>query len=278
MGILEMIRGWFGAQPSPSAPTFVDPTWLQLPCLAAGGIHQVVGEQSYQGALEAVCGGRHEEGVRRRRVTAVLEREPRNRYDRNAVRVLVAGRTVGHIPRQETQRYHAILAELASAGQPASSRAILKGGWDRGPADRGSIGIDLDLEMPLRSYTASDPFLPTETRVALTGEETCLSAVTALPGIFVSVLQAAANNSARPRSSGPFVLASHGGDLIGWLTPTMTGRYIPLLEEVSRASMPLTARGFVMPGAKARQVVLAMPAMPASLDAEPEGEGRPRHG
>lgn len=62
---------------------------------------EVAGESHYGSAFEAIVnrngGGREVELS----VTAVLLPEPRNRHDRNAVKVLVAGDQVGYLPREE---------------------------------------------------------------------------------------------------------------------------------------------------------------------------------
>lgn len=64
---------------------------------ASGRFVEVVGENSYQGTLLQVAGGRTIDGAVVRDHDAVLQREPGNRYDRNAVAVLI-GWPPGRVP------------------------------------------------------------------------------------------------------------------------------------------------------------------------------------
>jgi hypothetical protein len=82
-------------EPAESGPA----TWLQLPAINIGPQVDVVGEQHYQEALEAVAAGHNAFGTRTRVLTVTLVREPDNPYDANAVRVEAAEATVGHLSR-----------------------------------------------------------------------------------------------------------------------------------------------------------------------------------
>ena len=102
-----------------------------------------VGESHYQAALETACGGRKEDGENRE-VSAVLSLEDTNPYDSDAVRVEVHGRTVGYLNRQDARTYRELLSAIACSDE-LECRAVIRGGWDRGPKDRGYFGIYLDL-------------------------------------------------------------------------------------------------------------------------------------
>jgi hypothetical protein len=135
-------------------------TWLQVPAINVGAQVDVVGEQYYQDALEVLAAGRNAFGTRRRLLTVALVREPDNQYDQNAVRVDAAGTTVGHLSREDAPRFHAIIDRLARTGNPATCRAMLTGGWDRGDADRGYIGIKIFTgRRPVR-WNGGAAFLP----------------------------------------------------------------------------------------------------------------------
>jgi hypothetical protein len=106
---------------------------------------QIVGESHHQTAIEKMVGGRSKEGSHYR-CTAIVRAEPTNRYDPNAVEVLIAGIQVGYIPayqaadmRQTLQRYSINEAECD---------ALVLGGWDRGGGDVGYLGVRLDLVRP----------------------------------------------------------------------------------------------------------------------------------
>ena len=62
--------------------------------LPGGETVQVVGESYYQDALDAICGGKCDEG-HHLMCEAELRPEPNNEYDRRAVGVYVEGRKVG---------------------------------------------------------------------------------------------------------------------------------------------------------------------------------------
>ena len=106
---------------------------------------EVVGEASYQEALEAIAGGRTGDGHRRVLVTARLVHEDENQQDDQAVRIDVDRRTVGYLTRASARIYRRSLAEKGQAGRAATCSAVIVGGWDRGPRGRGHFGIKLDL-------------------------------------------------------------------------------------------------------------------------------------
>jgi HIRAN domain len=143
-------------EPAESGPA----TWLQLPAINIGPQVDVVGEQHYQEALEAVAAGRNAFGTRTRVLTVALVREPDNPYDANAVRVEAAEATVGHLSRDDAPRFHAIIDRLASAGSPATCRAMLTGGWDRGGGDRGYMGLKVFTGRRPARWNGRAAFLP----------------------------------------------------------------------------------------------------------------------
>jgi hypothetical protein len=105
-----------------------------------------VGESRYQDALEAIAGGHTEEGAHLETV-AVLMPEPSNRYDRNAVQVLIGGRVVGYLSRENAEVLQPRILEMARRTRKAvACRALVVGGWDRGGGDRGHFGVRLYLD------------------------------------------------------------------------------------------------------------------------------------
>jgi hypothetical protein len=99
----------------------------------------VVGESNYQEALEGFCGGRSPDGSDRE-CEADLIPEDDNRYDANAVRVEIGGRTVGYLARPDAEDYRRLYRSRAMR-----CPAVIRGGWDRGPTDRGAFGVYVDL-------------------------------------------------------------------------------------------------------------------------------------
>ena len=109
---------------------------------------EVVGESYYQPALEAICGGRTEDGVRHD-CTADLIPEPTNPHDRNATRVDIAGRTVGYLPRFDAVGYRDGLHLAGVSWRPLQCRAVIRGGWQR-RSGGGQFGVMLDMHWPPR--------------------------------------------------------------------------------------------------------------------------------
>ena len=105
---------------------------------------EAVGESKYQESLEAICGGRSEDGADCF-IDAVLIHEDDNPYDSEAVRIDVAGSTVGYLSRKHAREYRLQMARTGHAGDAASCAARIRGGWDRGDGDAGPFGIRLDI-------------------------------------------------------------------------------------------------------------------------------------
>ena len=141
-----------------AAPTAV--SWMQLPALNLGPAVNAAGESHYQDALEAVAGGRTAFGVCIPLITAELVREPANPYDPNAVRVEADGRLLGYVAKEDAARFHAVIDKLAAQDRPATCRARLTGGWDRGQLDRGTIGLQLLTGRRPTLWNGRAAFLP----------------------------------------------------------------------------------------------------------------------
>jgi hypothetical protein len=73
---------------------------LEPVILPGGESVEVVGDSYYQDALDAICGGKCEDG-HQLMCRAELRPEPDNEYDKRAVGVYVDGRKVGHLNRAD---------------------------------------------------------------------------------------------------------------------------------------------------------------------------------
>ncbi|MCC6381566.1 MAG: hypothetical protein IT304_03610 [Dehalococcoidia bacterium] len=107
----------------------------------------VVGESRYQAALTAIAGGKRRES-QVIMTNAVVEREPTNAFDVNAVRVLIAGQTVGYLARAEAAQYGAALDAIGLAA--LACPAEIRGGWKSGPTDEGHFGVVVWLPSPVQ--------------------------------------------------------------------------------------------------------------------------------
>jgi hypothetical protein len=220
-----------------SAP--VSATWLQWPTLQPGGPKNVVGEAVHADVLERLAGGRTWTGPRSRWFTARLVRERTNPHDPGAVRVEIGGDVVGYLPRGDAPNFHAVLAQLAHEHVPATARARLTGGWERGPHGRGSIGVVLDVDPHVLRRQPDAPFLPGEVSVRVRSDA---HHVAALQRLFADVgsMQTTATVSA-PREEAPETLRVMIAGLdVGVLPETSTAGYLPIVERVLAAGFPAT--------------------------------------
>lgn len=244
-------KNWVG----PPAPHAIHHGWLQVPTFrAAGFLVDVVGESFHQEAIEAAAGGRHEDGAVVPLVIAQLVREPNNPYDANAVRVDIGDSPCGHIARAEAPRYHGALAALAEIGRPATCRAWITGGWDRGVLDKGHFGVKLDLHANLE-WPERVPVLPFgEGRVSITGEEKSQDYLAVLLGGRERVEVIADLGDPCADRIGVRI----NGQAVGALTPKMSERYGPWVAETQAALLPATCEARVVQGPKKIEVFLKL--------------------
>ncbi len=93
----------------------------------------VVGESHYQrdlASLKAALVTRPDDWSVE--TVARVVREPNNRYDRNAVQVLIHGRLVGYLPRDEAEGAQPWLKRIERTGKSAFVVASIKGGHEGG--------------------------------------------------------------------------------------------------------------------------------------------------
>lgn len=134
MGLLDKLKG--AARPT------AKPVVVSLP---GGKMMQVKGESYNEPSFISICGPRSTDGYDLA-VTAQLRAEPTNVYDRNAVQVLVNGRLVGHLSRDDAAEWSPILLKrLRARNEVMECSARIRGGWGRGGGDTGNFGITLDL-------------------------------------------------------------------------------------------------------------------------------------
>jgi hypothetical protein len=105
---------------------------------------EVVGESNYQEALEKITGGRKPRGVNQT-VTAELRLEDENPYDANAIAVLIDSSKVGYLSRSDARRFREQAGDQLESARRILCRGRVRGGWNRGPRDRGHFGVTLDI-------------------------------------------------------------------------------------------------------------------------------------
>jgi hypothetical protein len=109
----------------------------------------IVGEASYQGAIERVAGGKREDGVDMY-VLASLVPEPDNPYDRNAIAIQIDERTVGYLDREKALAYQPVAKRLRELNAIGMGR--IRGGWRRPGGDEGHFGVVIHLAPPDQAF------------------------------------------------------------------------------------------------------------------------------
>jgi hypothetical protein len=105
---------------------------------------EVVGESRYQDALWKIVGGRRGDPVRYE-TEAVLEPEPDNPHDANAIKVLIGGTVVGYLSREDAATFRPGLLGLMEVSPTArvALEASIVGGGPRADGI-GFLGVFLD--------------------------------------------------------------------------------------------------------------------------------------
>ena len=114
--------------------------------LAGTGGYRVAvrGGERCQAALESICGPRQSRGIQRIE-TAWLVPDDRHPREKLLVWVVVRGRPVGYLSREEAACYR---RELAASGKPdaqAQCQAAIRGGWVSTDGRKGDYEVWLDL-------------------------------------------------------------------------------------------------------------------------------------
>ena len=145
MGVLEWLFGARAASPAESNRS-VEPVHLAR---GRGFTFEIVGEASYQAALDAICGGKCEDGYKLPVVAQLCFQED-NPHDANAVVVLINGKVVGYIPRDLAPEMRTAILTLNPDERPVTCDAKVVGGWLRDGGDEGHYGVKLSLSKPLK--------------------------------------------------------------------------------------------------------------------------------
>jgi hypothetical protein len=109
----------------------------------------IVGESHHQDELLELVGRRRPYGGVELTAVAELVPEPDNPADPAAIVVTIDGRAVGYLGREDARRLRDVVVGARRARGRATARAIIRGGWDRGRSDVGSLGVVLLLPGPL---------------------------------------------------------------------------------------------------------------------------------
>lgn len=106
---------------------------------------EVVGESHYQPALRALAGA-HGDDAAQIETTAVLVPDDANPHDDKAVAVLIDGRQVGHLSREDARSYRRRLATRKQGMVAAQCGALIMGGFIDRNGRRAHYGVRLDMK------------------------------------------------------------------------------------------------------------------------------------
>ena len=106
---------------------------------------EVVGESNYQAAIAAVAGDHGGEQADQECVAALVP-EDDNRFDSKAVAVLINGRTVGYLSRNDARSFRRRLGQKGLGGAITTCAACVVGGGTRRNGEKLSYGVRLDIK------------------------------------------------------------------------------------------------------------------------------------
>lgn len=271
MGLLSFLRPNSGGRRSDRTPPtqlaaaqLPNRSWLRL---SADGQLDVVGESHYQPAISEAAGGCDCQGGENAfPVAALLVPEPSNQHDANAVRVDVAGRTVGYLAREDAAHYQPTLLGLLNSGSLGWCPAFICGGGER------YYGVFLRVSEPDRLVPVNSPeglyLLPADRQAAVTGEERhqdVLAEVAQRAGraqtmSLFAVL--AVSEIVKGKYAGqPGVEVLVDGRRVGELTKVQADRYLSMVREAQRTGQRLGCDARLSNGPKGWQVAVLLPDM-----------------
>lgn len=222
---------------------------------------EVAGESNYLDAIRAIVGG-HTEWTE---VTtqALLVPEPTNRYDRNAVQVVIDGNVVGYLPREDAARYVPLLTHLVNHDWVGRTAAQVGGGlfdddfdedddlrgFRQSTARRFSGTVRLDLAEPHMLMPANQPpseahvMLPSGRAIQVTGEEDHLDTLAPLiPQAGETWIYATLHEMTGRKA---LVEVRVNGSAAGRLTPGMSGELLPAIRHFAETGRATAGRAIL---------------------------------
>lgn len=185
---------------------------------------------------------------------ALLVREPQNRHDRNAVRVEIRDRHVGHLPAEDAERYRSILDHLAARGFAARTQARIwaapeieyqydqRGNMREVDTGRVNCRISLGLPEPHLLIPLNRPPIEPHAMLPMGG-----SAMVKTDGVPITVFEPVLNDAGEgwahatlheiheqlARSTRDLVEVRINGQRAGQMTPAMSKKFLPIIQTLS---------------------------------------------
>ncbi|WP_156759578.1 HIRAN domain-containing protein [Microbacterium karelineae] len=208
---------------------------------------EVAGEFARIDALWRAIGRRPrvDEEIELESVAAELLPEPTNKYDSNAVMVLINGEHVGYLERENAADYHEPLAQLVAAGVAPVTRARVwttqRETWDTGKV-KGHARITLALNPPGMLAPTNNPpespysLLPWGRAVQVSGEENHLDVIgeylASSESLAIGTLVEERTTPARAEPKA-YVEVRIDGEQVGQMTPSMSENFLPTIRHLA---------------------------------------------
>jgi hypothetical protein len=141
MSLAKWLRGIFGSRDDAEPPVKI--------AKGRGYTFNIVGESQFQDVLDDLAGPKTVQGTKVD-WTAELIVDDANEHDEDAIAVLIAGKVVGFVPRDEAASTRADLDLINPAGRAVTCYARIVGGWRTEDGDEGSYGVKLSISKPMR--------------------------------------------------------------------------------------------------------------------------------
>jgi hypothetical protein len=180
-------------------------------------------------------------------LTASLQREPKNRYDPKAVKVIIAGRHIGYLPREDASEYTAALQFMEQEGRLATCKARL---WWSRQRDDFIASVSLDLADPahvapvvLPDTTRRRVILPGRRSYKIQGESEHMDVLTPLMNRAYIAGKVAAYGTVHiveqkmARSTRKVIVVRIEDNKIGELTKQISTKFLPLVEPLENTGI-----------------------------------------
>lgn len=208
---------------------------------------EVEGEFARTDAIEMVIGRklREDQEVEIENLEAELRPEPTNPHDRNAVMVIIKGRHVGYLGREDAAQYQPHLTRLVAAEVVPLAKARLWAAARRDWANGGTklnARVTLAVGQPDRLAPLNNPpaapysLVPWGSGLQVTGEENHLDALSdfvtpAGDGIAIGTLHALQVPAAKGASREVAELRLDG-ERVGQMTPSSSAHFLPTIRHL----------------------------------------------
>jgi len=208
---------------------------------------EVVGESRYLAAIRKAVGGSGQTEV-----FAELKREPQNKFDTNAVVVLISNSTVGYLPREEAPRYHNLIDQLAAARKRSFAKAEVYYSSESGD-QIGSVRLDIcepefALAINYSTIPAGARHWPTGRMIQLSDEAKNMGAIAKMISSAPFGAPFAAYFSLRfdeTNSAKQLVEVCYSGERVGLLSAATGKKFAHAISRAKELSREFYVRGEV---------------------------------